>query len=115
VDQSDNPTPPAESASGTPTEEQGVKPRKEKGDGEKPSVGQLLAAARGDVASREARPVKERTAVPPAARLASTGTVADAAPTGDAPGKEVPAATPAAARAVPASGASKRPRLRRRP
>jgi cytochrome b6-f complex iron-sulfur subunit len=107
VDQSDNPTPPAESASGTPTEEQGVKPRKEKDDGEKPSVGQLLAAARGDVTSREAKPVKERTAVPPAARLVSTGTVADAVPTGDAPGKEVPAATPAAARAVPASGASK--------
>ncbi|HST50765.1 MAG TPA: Rieske 2Fe-2S domain-containing protein [Pyrinomonadaceae bacterium] len=107
MDQNDNPTPPAESASGTPNEEQGGKTGNDRGDGGKPSVNQLLAASRGDVASREARPVREKTVVPPAARLASSDTVADAAPRGDAPGKEVPAATPAAARAVPASGASK--------
>lgn len=107
MDQNDNPTPPAESASGTPNVEQGGKPGNDKGDGEKPSVSQLLAAARGDTAPRESRPVKERTVVPPAARLASTGTVADAAPSGDVTGKEVPAATPATTRAVPASGAAK--------
>jgi len=107
VDHEDNPTPPAESASGTPTEEQGGKTGNDKADGEKPSVGQLLAAARGDTAPREPRPTKERTVVPPAARLASAGTVADATPTGDVTAREVPAATPATTRAVPASGASK--------
>jgi cytochrome b6-f complex iron-sulfur subunit len=107
VDQNDNPTPPAESASGTPNVEQGGKPGNDRGDGEKPSVSQLLAAARGDTAPRESRPGKERTVVPPAARLASKGTVADAAPSGDVTGKEVPAATPAATRAVPATGATK--------
>jgi cytochrome b6-f complex iron-sulfur subunit len=104
VDQTDKPTPPDESASGTPNEEQ-------KG---KPKVSDLLAAARGDVvrregegARREPAPTKERTVVPPSAKVASAGTVAEAAPPGDDGAKEVPAATPAAARANPASGASK--------
>jgi len=111
VDQNENPTPPAESASGAPGE--GSKPGVgEKGDGGKPSVDDLLAAARGDVVRPEPKPakenlVKERTAVPPSASRASSGTVADAPPTGDAPSKEVPSTTPAAARAVPATGASK--------
>jgi cytochrome b6-f complex iron-sulfur subunit len=71
----------------------------------RPSVGDLLAAARGEVTKRE--PQRARTVVPPSARLASSGTLAEAAPTGDAPGKEVPAATPPAARVAPATGASK--------
>ena len=111
MDQNENPTPPDESASGAPGE--GGKPGVgEKGDGGKPSVDDLLAAARGDVVRPEPKPAKEslareRTAVPPSASRASSGTVADATPTGDAPRKEVPSTTPAAARAVPASGASK--------
>jgi cytochrome b6-f complex iron-sulfur subunit len=67
----------------------------------------LLAASRGDVVKREATPPKGRTPVPPSAREASTGTRAETAPPGDTPAKSVPAATPPAARAVPASGASK--------
>jgi len=111
VDQNENPTPPVESASGAPGE--GGKPGVgEKGDGEKPSVDDLLAAARGDVVRPEPKParenpVRDRTVVPPSASRASSGTVADAPPPGDAPRKEVPSTTPAAARAVPASGASK--------
>ena len=78
----------------------------EKGDGgQRPSVGDLLAAARGEVVRRDA--AKEPTVVPPSARLASSGTAAEAPPPGDAPGKSVPAATPTAARVSPASGASK--------
>jgi cytochrome b6-f complex iron-sulfur subunit len=99
VDQNDNPTPPAESASDTPNEEQGVKPK----------VSDLLAAARGEVARREPAPAKERTertVVPPSAKRASSGTVAEAAQPGDSASKEVPAATPAAARVSPASGAA---------
>ena len=93
MDQNENPTPPVESASGAPGE--GSKPGVgEKGDGGKPSVDDLLAAARGDVVRPEPKPAKEnlareRTAVPPSASRASSGTVADAPPTGDAPGKEV--------------------------
>ena len=104
MDQTDKPTPPDESASGTPNEEQGGKPK----------VSDLLAAARGDVVRREGEgvrrepaPRKERTVVPPSAKIASAGTAAEAAPPGDDGAKEVPAATPAAARATPASGASK--------
>lgn len=48
-----------------------------------------------------------RTPVTPSAREASSGTVAEAAPPGDTPGKETPAKTPAAARAVPGTGASR--------
>jgi cytochrome b6-f complex iron-sulfur subunit len=79
-------------------------------------VGDLLAASRGDVVKDDASAEKSRapktpatpsTVVPPSARAASSGTVSEAAPQGDAPGKEVPASTPAAARATPASGASK--------
>ena len=99
MDQTDKPTPPAESASGTPNEEQGGEPK----------VSDLLAAARGEVVRREPAKerAKEKTVVPPSAKLASAGTVAEAAQTGDAPAKEVPAATPVAARVSPASGASK--------
>jgi cytochrome b6-f complex iron-sulfur subunit len=105
VDQTDKPTPPAESASGTPNEEQGGKPESNQlRGGVKPSVNELLSAARGEVVRRE--PAKEKTVVPPSAKLASSGTVADAAPPGDDGSKEVPAATPVAARVSPASGAS---------
>ena len=97
MDQTDKPTPPAESASGTPNEEQGGKPK----------VSDLLAAARGEVVGREPAPAKEKTVVPPSAKLASSGTVAEAASPGDGASKEVPAATPAAARVSPSSGASK--------
>jgi cytochrome b6-f complex iron-sulfur subunit len=103
VDQEDNPTPPAESASGDTPE--GV--RGPKADG-KPSVRDLLAASRGEVVKPEARPPAARaTVVPPSAARASSGTVPESAPAGDVPGKEVPAATTPAARAVPATGAAK--------
>ncbi|PYS85547.1 MAG: hypothetical protein DMF67_00945 [Acidobacteria bacterium] len=97
MDQNDNPTPPAESAPDTPNEEQGAKPK----------VSDLLAAARGEVVRRESAPAKGRTVVPPSARAASSGTTAEVPPPGDGGAKEVPAATPAAARVSPASGASK--------
>jgi len=107
VDQTDKPTPPAGSAPGTPNEEQGDKPELNKlRGGVKPSVNELLAAARGEVVRQEPTPAKEKTVVPPSAKLASTGTVAEAAPPGDGTAKEVPAATPPAARVSPASGAS---------
>jgi cytochrome b6-f complex iron-sulfur subunit len=106
VDQNDNPTPPAESASGTQGKEQGDKTGVEgAGGGPRASVPDLLAAARGD-ASRRAT-TTTRTPVPPPAARASSGTVADAAPAGDTPAKSVPSATPPAARVSPASGASK--------
>jgi cytochrome b6-f complex iron-sulfur subunit len=95
VDQIDKPTPPDESATGTAKEEQGGKPK----------VNDLLAAARGEVVRRE--PARERTVVPPSAKLASSGTVAEAPPPGDVPAKEVPAAIPQAARVAPATGAAK--------
>jgi cytochrome b6-f complex iron-sulfur subunit len=100
VDQKDNPTPPAEGASGTRSDEQGDKQADEKDAGARPSVAELLAAARGDAAP-------PKTVVTPPARRASSGTVADSAPAGDAPGKSFPAATPQAARVAPATGASK--------
>src|SRR5918911_501280 len=106
INQPENPPPPAESASGTPNEEQGGKPElNQLRGGVKPSVNELLSAARGDVVRRE--PAKEKTVVPPSAKLASSGTVADAAPPGDDGSKEVPAATPVAARVSPTSAASK--------
>jgi cytochrome b6-f complex iron-sulfur subunit len=108
VDQNDNPTPPAESASGTPHEDQGDKSAGvEAGGSGRPSVDELLAASRGDVVKRDRPPVSQRTVVPPSAKAASGGTVAESAPAGDGPAKEVPAATPVAARVAPASGASK--------
>jgi cytochrome b6-f complex iron-sulfur subunit len=106
VDQSDNPTPPAESASGTQGNEQGDKQGVVEPEGRaRPSVSELLAASRGDAVRRE--PASPRTPVTPDARRASSGTVAAATPTGDTPAKSVPSATPPAARVAPASGASK--------
>jgi cytochrome b6-f complex iron-sulfur subunit len=109
VDPNDNPTPPAESASGTQSEEQGGTTGDKAGaGGARPSVADLLAASRGDAVKREpSAPTPARTVVPPSARLASSGTSGEAAPPGDVPGKSVPAATPTAARVAPASGASK--------
>ena len=107
MDPKDNPTPPAESAPSTQGNEQGDKPGEGKDGGTRPSVSELLAAARGDVVKGETPPSERRTPVTPAARRASSGTIAEAAPEGDAPGKSVPAATPPAARVAPASGASK--------
>ena len=107
MDQNDNPTPPAESASSTQGNEQGDKTGvEEQAGGAHPSVSELLAAARGDASKRE--PPAERAPVitPPAPR-ASSGTVAPDTPTGDTPAKSYPAATPPAARVAPASGASK--------
>jgi cytochrome b6-f complex iron-sulfur subunit len=101
VDQDDNPTPPAEGAERTP----GAAADESKPGG--PSVKDLLAASRGDVVKREAAAPKGRTPVTPPARDASTGTRAEGVPAGDTPSKSVPAATPAAARAVPSTGASK--------
>ena len=106
MDQNDNPTPPAESASSAQGNEQGDKTGVEdKAEGARPSVSELLAASRGEVVKRE--PGTERTPVTPPARRASSGTVAADAPPGDTPGKSFPAATPPAARVAPASGASK--------
>jgi cytochrome b6-f complex iron-sulfur subunit len=108
VDQNDNPTPPAESASSAQGNEQGDKTGvEEQGGGARPSVSELLAAARGDAVRREPAPSSERTPVTPPARRASSGTVAADAPPGDTPGKSFPAATPPAARVAPDSGASK--------
>jgi cytochrome b6-f complex iron-sulfur subunit len=106
VDQNDNPTPPAESSSGTQGNEQGDKTGAvEPAGGTRPSVSDLLAASRGDVVKRD--PAPERTPVTPPARRASSGTVAADAPAGDTPARSFPAATPPAARVAPASGASK--------
>jgi cytochrome b6-f complex iron-sulfur subunit len=108
VDQNDNPTPPAESASGTQGNEQGDKTGvEERAGGARPSVSDLLAASRGDVVKREPGTSAERTPVTPPARRASSGTVAADAPPGDTPARSFPAATPPAARVAPASGASK--------
>lgn len=107
MDQKDNPTPPAKSASGTQGNEQGDKPgAEEQAEGKPPSVYELLAAARGE-ADRHDPPSGERTPVTPSARRASSGTVGADAPAGDTPDKSFPAATPPAARVAPASGASK--------
>jgi cytochrome b6-f complex iron-sulfur subunit len=109
VDQKENPTPPAEGASGTQTDEQGDKQGDVEDGGARPSVAELLAAARGDRVERATPPTPAagKTVVTPEARRASSGTVGEAAPSGDAPAKSVPAATPPAARVAPASGASK--------
>jgi cytochrome b6-f complex iron-sulfur subunit len=108
VDQNDNPTPPAESASGTQGNEQGDKTGvEERAGGARPSVSDLLAASRGDVVKREPGTSAARTPVTPPARRAASGTVAADAPPGDTPARSFPAATPPAARVAPASGASK--------
>ena len=112
MDQKDNPTPPAESAPGARSDEQGDKQADEKDGGARPSVAELLAAARGDAAPRQTTPpataaATPKTPVTPPASRASSGTVAADAPAGDTPGKSFPAATPPAARVAPASGASK--------
>jgi cytochrome b6-f complex iron-sulfur subunit len=76
----------------------------------RPSMQELLSAARGEVGKPEPAPRKPaatKTPVTPSAFEASTGTVAESAPPGDAPRKSVPAGTPPAARAVPATGAVK--------
>jgi cytochrome b6-f complex iron-sulfur subunit len=104
VDQNDNPTPPAGSASGTPNEGQGDNAKADEG---RASVSDLLSAARGDVVKRDASSASEKTVVPPVASRASSGTVGESAPAGDVPGKETPATTPTAARVSPATGASK--------
>ncbi len=96
MDQEENPTPPAESAPGEARE-----------GAAKPSVKDLLAASRGEVVRREAKPAARATVVPPSAAASSSGTVPDAAPAGDGPGKEVPAGTPTAARVTPGAGAAK--------
>ena len=108
MDQKDNPTPPAGGASGTRSDEQGDKQADQKDEGARPSVAELLAAARGDDApSEKTPPSAAKTPVTPPARRASSGTIAESAPPGDVPGKSFPAATPPAARVAPASGASK--------
>jgi cytochrome b6-f complex iron-sulfur subunit len=119
VDQNDNPTPPAAGAGdGAPHKDQKGKEGDDVRGAKRASVSDLLAASRGDVvkpdAAAEKRPAKTpaspappSTVVPPSARAASSGTVSEAAPRGDAPGKEVPAGTPQAARAVPESVSSK--------
>ena len=107
MDPKDNPTPPAESASRTQRDEQGDKQGDEPGGGARPSVSDLLAAARGDTVTRESPQGSAKTPVTPPARRASTGTVGVPAPAGDTPEKSVPASTPAAARVAPSTGASK--------
>jgi cytochrome b6-f complex iron-sulfur subunit len=117
VDQNDNPTPPAADAEdGAPHKDQKGEQGGDVRGAKRASVSDLLAASRGDVVEGDgaaekraarAKPATPSTVVPPSARAASSGTVSEAAPPGDAPGKEVPASTPAAARAVPATGASK--------
>jgi cytochrome b6-f complex iron-sulfur subunit len=120
VDKEKNPTPPGESAPDKPRAD--GEPTAAGGHGEArpgPSVEELLDASRGDVKPRPAAktsaapPAKTpaappaKTPVTPSAREASANTTAEAAPAGDAPGKAVPASTPAAARVSPATGASK--------
>ncbi|HEV3469976.1 MAG TPA: Rieske 2Fe-2S domain-containing protein [Pyrinomonadaceae bacterium] len=92
MDPKDNPKAPAEAA---PDPEREAAPR--------PSMQELLSAARGEVVKRD--PDGAKTPVTPSAREASSGTVAEATPPGDVPRKAVPAATPAAARAAATTGA----------
>ncbi len=100
MDPKDNPKPPAEAA-----EDPARKPAEAEA---RPSMQELLSAARGDVSKPPPpRPTATKTPVTPSAFEASTGTVAESAPPGDAPRKAVPAATPQAARAVPQTGAVK--------
>jgi cytochrome b6-f complex iron-sulfur subunit len=100
VDPKDNPKTPVEA---------GPDPARKPDEAEaRPSMRELLSAARGEVGKPEpSRASSAKTPVTPSAFEASSGTVAEAAPTGDAPRKAVPAATPAAARAVPQTGAAK--------
>jgi cytochrome b6-f complex iron-sulfur subunit len=113
VDKKDDPTPPADGVEDdAKRKDKGIEQGGDDKSATRASVSDLLAASRGEVGARESerRPAQRATpatVVPPSARAASSGTIAEAAPQGDAPGKEVPAATPAAARATPASGASK--------
>ena len=108
MDQNDNPTPPAADAEeGAPHKDRKGKQGDDARGAKRASVGDLLAASRGDVVKSDSAAEKTQTktpatVVPPSARAASSGTASEAAPTGDAPGKEVPASTPAAARAAPA-------------
>jgi cytochrome b6-f complex iron-sulfur subunit len=103
VDPKDKPNKPDELAEDPAHKPADAEPR--------PSMHDLLSAARGEVPGREPapkpRPTATRTPVTPSAFEASTGTVAESAPPGDAPRKAVPAATTPAARAVPATGATK--------
>jgi len=71
----------------------------------RPSMQELLSAARGEVVKRD--PAAAKTPVTPSAHEASAGTVAESAPPGDVPRKSVPAATPQAARAAATTGAAK--------
>ncbi|HVF41901.1 MAG TPA: Rieske 2Fe-2S domain-containing protein [Pyrinomonadaceae bacterium] len=118
MDQKDNPTPPAAGAGdGAPHKDQKGKQGEDVWGAKRASVGDLLAASRGDVvkddAAEEGKPRAARTpaspstVVPPSARAASSGTVSESAPKGDVPGKEVPAGTPQAVRAAPESVSSK--------
>ncbi|HVF54815.1 MAG TPA: Rieske 2Fe-2S domain-containing protein [Pyrinomonadaceae bacterium] len=113
MDSDKNPTPPAESASDTPPEQEGSTQGKPTADepraAAQPSVNELLSAARGDVTkSVDAPTARTRTPVPPSAREASAGTTSETAASGDTPSrKETPAGTPTAARVSPTSGASK--------
>jgi cytochrome b6-f complex iron-sulfur subunit len=99
VDPKDNPK-------GDPKTPAGGGAETKPGDGEaRPSMRELLSAARGEVVRRDAAAPK--TPVTPSAHEASAGTVPEAAPPGDAPRKSVPAATPQAARAASTTGAAK--------
>jgi len=97
VDQKDNPTPPTEAAADPARKPDAAEPR--------PSMQELLSAARGEVGKHD--PAAAKTPVTPAAREASAGTTAEPVPEGDAPRKSVPASTPAAVRAAPTTGAAK--------
>lgn len=110
VDKEKNPTPQDVSASGASPEDGEARlsadSASSKSETSKASVDELLNAARGEVKSRSA--TKEpKTPVTPSAKEASANTRAERAPAGDAPGKETPSGTPAAARVSPETGASK--------
>jgi cytochrome b6-f complex iron-sulfur subunit len=91
VDQKDNPTPPAAGAEeGAPHKDQKGKQEGDLWGAKRASVSDLLAASRGDVAEGDSSDQKSRTSkspstvVPPSAREASSGTVSESAPRGDA-------------------------------
>src|SRR5215207_3657232 len=100
VDKKDNPTPPAAGAGdGAPQKDQKGKKEDDLWGAKRASVNDLLAASRGDVAKGDAAeegkpratkppatPSTPSTVVPPSARAASSGTVSESAPKGDAPG-----------------------------
>jgi cytochrome b6-f complex iron-sulfur subunit len=97
---------PKDKPKGNPTPPAGAAPDAQPGDdGPRPSMQELLSAARGEVVKPD--PAAAKTPVTPAAREASSGTTAEAAPPGDVPRKSVPAATPAAVRASATTGAAK--------